>query len=98
MEPFIFPVIATLAGSFFLIRNIIHLRDEKKLREYVESSPKAKLWIKKFGLEKNHNSNKAVFFTIRYISFMWLNRCWAMEHINFGPITGLTLRSTGARS
>ncbi|WP_027150377.1 hypothetical protein [Methylobacter tundripaludum] len=64
MEPFIFPVIATLAGSFFLIRNIIHLRDEKKLREYVESSPKAKLWIKKFGLEKTITLTKQYFLPL----------------------------------
>lgn len=64
MEPFVFPVIATLAGGFFLIRNIMHLRDEKKLREYIENSPKAKLWVKKFGVEKTIDLTKRYFLPL----------------------------------
>ena len=45
MEGYLFPVIAILAGSYFLIRNIIHLKNEDKIMEYLETSPKAKLWV-----------------------------------------------------
>lgn len=61
MEPSIFPVIATLAGIFFLIRNSIYFRDEEKLREYIQRSPKAKLWIKKYGVEKTMSFTKKIF-------------------------------------
>ena len=64
MEPFIFPVIITLAGIFFLIRNIAHLKDETKLREYIEKSPKSKLWVKKFGVEKTMNLAKKYFLPL----------------------------------
>jgi hypothetical protein len=52
MEQFTFPVLITLAGSYFLIRNISHIRNEDKLKHYIETSPKAKLWVKKYGEEK----------------------------------------------
>lgn len=52
MEAFIFPLIATVAGGYFLIRNAIYLKNENKLREYVESSPKAKFWVNKYGVEE----------------------------------------------
>ena len=64
MEQYIFPVIITLAGGFFLVRNIIHLRNEEKLREYVENSPKAKLWLKKFGIEKTVSLSKKYFLPL----------------------------------
>ena len=64
MEPYIFPAIATLAGVFFLIRNIIYFRDDEKLREYIEKSPKAKLWIKKYGTEKTMALTKKIFLPL----------------------------------
>jgi hypothetical protein len=45
-------IIMAIAGTFFFIRNITHMRDEEKLRHYVQTSPKAQLWVKKYGEEK----------------------------------------------
>ena len=64
MEAYIFPVITFLAGGYFLFRNISHLRDEEKLRHYVETSPKAKLWVNKFGIEKTVALSKKIFIPL----------------------------------
>ena len=64
MEAYIFPVITFLAGSYFLFRNISHLRDEGKLRHYVETRPKAKLWVRKFGVEKTIALSKRIFLPL----------------------------------
>lgn len=64
METYIFPIIAFLAGGYFLFRNISYLRDEGKLRHYVETSPKAKLWVNKFGVEKTIDLSKKIFLPL----------------------------------
>jgi len=51
-EQFIIPTILLVAGAYFLIRNISYLRNKSKLINYLESSHKGKLWVKKFGIEK----------------------------------------------
>jgi hypothetical protein len=60
MESLVLHVLLTLAGSYFIVRNVAHLRDEKKLNAYIETSPKARLWVRKFGVEKT------TFLTKRY--------------------------------
>ena len=52
MEHLFLPGILVIAGAFFLYRNISCIRDEAKLRDYLENSPKAKLWVNKLGIEK----------------------------------------------
>ncbi len=64
MEAYIFPVLAFVAGGYFLFRNISHFRDEGKLRHYVETSPKAKLWVKKFGIEKTVDLSRKIFIPL----------------------------------
>ncbi|MGB2740353.1 MAG: hypothetical protein WBC60_07330 [Cognaticolwellia sp.] len=61
MEQYLFPVIMIVVGVIFLTRNIIHFRNEEKLRSYLETSPKAKLWVKKFGIEKTMSLSKSIF-------------------------------------
>jgi hypothetical protein len=61
MEQFLFPVLVTVAGAIFLVRNINYLLNEDKLRNYVENSPKAKLWVKKFGVKKTIILSKKIF-------------------------------------
>lgn len=64
MEALVVPLIATLAGGFFLVRNIIHLTNEQKMMEYLETSPKAKLWVNKFGMEKTASLTKSIFLPL----------------------------------
>jgi outer membrane lipoprotein-sorting protein len=64
MEQLIFPILVTLAGAYFLIRNIIHIRNEEKIQHYVETSPKARLWVKKYGEEKTIYLTKKYFLPL----------------------------------
>lgn len=64
MESYVLPTVLVLAGTFFFIRNIIQLRDEEKLRRYLQTSPKAALWIKKLGVEKTVSLSKKVFLPL----------------------------------
>lgn len=64
MESYVLPTVLVLAGTFFFIRNIIQLRNEEKLRRYLQTSPKAALWIKKLGVEKTVSLSKKVFLPI----------------------------------
>jgi hypothetical protein len=61
---YLFPIICTLAGGYFLARNIVHLRNEKKLRQYLETSAKAKRWVKRFGVEKTVMISRKVFLPL----------------------------------
>lgn len=61
---YLFPLICTLAGGYFLIKNIVHLRNEKKLRHYLQTSPKAKRWVNKFGFEKTVTISRKVFLPL----------------------------------
>ena len=67
IEFLILPLICTLGGGYFLLRNISYLRDESKLKIYLESSPKAKLWVQKFGLEKTILLSKKYFLPLGII-------------------------------
>lgn len=51
IEQYLLPVLCTLAGLYFLIRNIVFMRNETELRKYVETSPKARRWVEQHGLE-----------------------------------------------
>ncbi|MEG0113888.1 MAG: hypothetical protein RR749_15890 [Comamonas sp.] len=50
MNSLFFPLIMLAAGLFFCFRNIRFLLNEHALREYMQNSPKAALWVKKYGL------------------------------------------------
>ncbi|NRA82359.1 MAG: hypothetical protein HRU22_00785 [Gammaproteobacteria bacterium] len=60
-EALLVPVICIAAGCFFLITNLIRLANEDKLSHYLHHSPKAKLWVAKFGIEKVTTWSKMFF-------------------------------------
>ncbi|AFM11983.1 hypothetical protein Turpa_1335 [Turneriella parva DSM 21527] len=64
MEHSILPTALILVSSYFLIRNLIHLRNEDKLKAYLQNSPKASLWVKKFGIERTMQLSKRYFLPI----------------------------------
>jgi len=68
LEQLILPIILLLAGVYFLIRNVNYFKDESKLRNYLETSPKGKRWVNKFGLEKTVNLSKKYFLPLGIIS------------------------------
>ena len=40
-----------MAGVYFGVRNVLLLRSESALRAYMQSSPKAVFWVRKYGLD-----------------------------------------------
>ncbi|MDX1958984.1 MAG: hypothetical protein SFU98_10450 [Leptospiraceae bacterium] len=52
LESSFFSLLLILMGGFFLFRNLSFINDSTKLRAYLESSIKGKIWIQKFGIEK----------------------------------------------
>jgi len=63
VEVVLFPIF-TLAGLFFLIRNLLMLFNEERLRSYLETSPKGKMWVTKFGMEKTVRLTKNIFLPL----------------------------------
>ncbi|GLS84549.1 hypothetical protein GCM10007894_25260 [Paraferrimonas haliotis] len=51
-EALILPVICILAGSFFVVRNVLHMTNGARLRRYLSTSPKARLLVNKYGVEE----------------------------------------------
>lgn len=51
MEALILSLLMIFAGGYFGFRNIRLLRNEIALREYVRDSPKAVLWVRKYGVD-----------------------------------------------
>jgi hypothetical protein len=64
MIQMIYPILMTLIGTFFLYRNIVLLRDEAKLHEFLNSNLKAKFWVNKLGLEKTVKLARNIFLPI----------------------------------
>ncbi|MCB0344159.1 MAG: hypothetical protein KDD66_03545 [Bdellovibrionales bacterium] len=64
METIVGPVLLIFAGVCVLYRNISCMRDEGKLRDYLEKSPKAKRWVAKFGIEKTVDLSNKYFLPI----------------------------------
>ena len=50
-QALILNLLLLLGGLYFGVRNIHFLRNESSLRTYMESSPKAAIWVSKYGLE-----------------------------------------------
>ena len=64
MEQLIFPIILLAAGCYFLIRNVSMLGNDEKLKKYLTTSPKGKLWVNKMGLERTMNRTKKTFLPL----------------------------------
>jgi len=64
MSVFLFPILAVLAGAFFLIRNIRLLLNPEKMDHYLRTSPKARRWVEKYGIEQTTALSKKYFFPL----------------------------------
>jgi len=51
LEHLILPALLIVAGLGFAIRNVLLLRSEAALRNYIETSPKAVASVQKYGVE-----------------------------------------------
>ena len=63
-EQVITSIMLITIGGFFLLRNIVFLRDEKKLREYLENSRKGRIWVSKFGVDKTSELSRKYFLPL----------------------------------
>jgi hypothetical protein len=64
MEAIVYSLLLTLLGGYALCRNCCHFRDEAKLHEYLLTSPKARLWVNKLGLERTALLSKKIFLPL----------------------------------
>lgn len=45
-------LLCLFAGIYFIFRNVALLRDKEKLYTYLETTPKAKIWVDKLGIDR----------------------------------------------
>ena len=64
MELYIITAATFLGGLYFLIRNILMMRDENKLIAYLQRSPKGKAWVVRYGMEETMNKCKKIFLPL----------------------------------
>jgi hypothetical protein len=60
----ILPVILVSSGLYFVIYNIQLVINEKKLHHYLTTSPKARFWVSKHGVEKAAFHTRTYFLPI----------------------------------
>ena len=51
MESTFLPLLIIAAGLYFGVRNLRMLRSEILLRDYIEASPQAAMWVQKYGVD-----------------------------------------------
>jgi len=66
-ENIIYSIILFFVGIFGLFRAIKFLRNPKFAREYIEKSPKAKIWKKMFGVDKATKITRNIFVPLAII-------------------------------
>lgn len=64
----ILSVLLIVFGALFLWRNISCIRNEENLREYLQTSPKAKLWVSSLGMERTVKISKVIFLPLGVIA------------------------------
>jgi len=64
MEVLVLNVLVTIAGAYFFVRNVGYLRNPDKLESYLATSPKAKMWVSKFGQEKTADLTRRYFLPL----------------------------------
>ncbi len=72
MESIVVSAILTAGGMYFLVRNIGMLRDQGKMIAYVQTSPKAKIWVSKYGLERTIELTKKYFLPLGIVVSMFM--------------------------
>lgn len=68
METVVISLVLIVGGTYFGVRNIRFLRNEEALREYMQTSPKARIWVKKYGLEYATKLTRQVFMPIGVVA------------------------------
>lgn len=64
MEALLLSLLLVAGGIYFGLRNVRLLRSDDALRDYVRSSPKAALWVSKYGLDGAMKMTRETFLPI----------------------------------
>ena len=64
MHPLVIPIFLLIAGLYVLVRNFNLARDSAELKSYLATSPKGKLWVNKFGLDRTVELSKKYFLPL----------------------------------
>lgn len=51
METLVIALFITVGGAYLAVRNIRFMRNPQALHQYMQTSPKAVLWVRKYGLD-----------------------------------------------
>lgn len=51
-QSLILNILLLVAGLFFLLRNLLFLISESRLKDYLQTSPKGIVWVQQYGMEK----------------------------------------------
>lgn len=85
MKEMLFPALWALAGLYFLIKNLILLRNDEKFESYMRTSPKAKLWVEKMGFEKACRLSRKVFLPLGiFVSLVLLGMAAYWVYLTMG--------------
>ena len=84
MEATLLSLALFLIGAWFTFRNVRMLYREDLLREYVQTNPKAALWVRKHGVEGATKLTRKVFLPLgTVVSFgMTLYGAWLLWRIH----------------
>ena len=64
VEAKIMPIVLILVGCFFLIRNLRMLGSDEAIEKYLQTSPKGRIWLDKYGMEKSIALSRKVFLPL----------------------------------
>ena len=83
MHPLIIPVICTLAGAYFLLKNTLLLRDEARLNEFLNKDPRGRFWSKKLGTDRMMGLTKKVLLPLGMMVSLALLLVggWSLYHL-----------------
>ncbi|MCE2593490.1 hypothetical protein K6Y31_01495 [Motilimonas cestriensis] len=63
-QAYIITALCIIAGLFFLIRNLLFLINEERLKDYLKTSAKGIAWVQKYGMEKSIQHSKQTLIPI----------------------------------
>ncbi len=63
----IFAIFVLIVGIFYLYKIIRSYKNPEYLKKYIETSPKALIWRKKFGVEKAVTITRKYFLPLGFI-------------------------------
>ena len=64
MDQSMISLVLAAAGIYFGLRNLRLLRNPDALRAYMQSSPKAAMWVRRYGLDRATELTRQIFLPL----------------------------------